>query len=158
MATPQYGVWWWFVCPSRAGRMPIPPPELESALSSPGPAWNDELAAAKSSTALVSWKAANRNPPPVAVFAISAIWVEFGGGRPTPRWLAATVSPSVSQVTMMRVSQSVVRPNQTFDARFNWPSWATAELGASTPVASAIAIGKASSTASGGERPDAGVA
>ena len=40
--TPTYGVWKWFVLPSGAGSTP---PWVVSALSRPGPAWNDELAA-----------------------------------------------------------------------------------------------------------------
>jgi len=45
--------------------MPTPPPRA-SAFNKPGPAWNDELAAASSSTAVVSWKEAKSAPEPAA--------------------------------------------------------------------------------------------
>src|SRR5437879_2123072 len=62
----QYGVWCRFERPSARGRMPTCAPvacsRRASAFSSPGPAWNDELAAASSSRELVSWKSANSDP------------------------------------------------------------------------------------------------
>jgi len=99
----------------------------------------------------VSWNAAKRPPPPVAARATSAIWVESPGGRPTRSFTATAVRPIVSQPTIASVSHRVTRPKCTFPRWSSCPSCATADDGASTPVASAIATGNASSTASGSE-------
>ena len=54
------------------------------------------------------------------------------------------VSPSVSVPTMPSVSHSVMRPKRRRPALSSCPNCAMADDGASTPVASAIATGKAS--------------
>jgi hypothetical protein len=55
--------------------------------------------------------------------------------------------------TTARVSHSVIRPNRIRPLSSSWSSWAIAEDGASMPVASAMATGKARATASAGECP-----
>ena len=49
--------------------------------------------------------------------------------------------------TIARVSQRVSCPKRRFPSLSSCPSWATAEVGASTPVAMAMATGKANTTA-----------
>ncbi len=142
-------MWWRFVLPIHAGRIPTPESESRSAraraLSRPGPAWNDELAAASRSTALAAWKAANSAGLPAAR-ATSPICVLLAGGMPMPSRTASAVIPIVRPPTMSRVSQRVILPKRRRPASSSCPSWAIAEDGASTPVASAMPTGKASIT------------
>jgi hypothetical protein len=139
----------------KAGRIPTPPPRAR-ALSRPGPAWNDELATASSSTALESRNAANSTPRPTAARATCAIQVEPAAGIPTSRRTPAAVMPAVSQTTMPIMSHNVVRPNRTLPALSSYPSCAIADDGASTPVARAMLTGRASSTANAAKCSEAG--
>ncbi len=63
-----------------------------------------------------------------------------------PRRTASAVIPIVRPPTMSRVSQRVTLPNRRRPASSSCPSWAMADDGASTPVASAMPTGKASIT------------
>ena len=96
----------------------------------------------------MTWKAAKSAPSPVAARATSAMVVESAGGIPIRRETASAERPRVRVATMASISQSVMRPKRRRPLSSSWPSWAIAEEGASTPVASAIATGKASSTLS----------
>src|SRR5438128_10030128 len=151
--TPPYGVWYRFATERGRGRIRIVPPPRASAFRSPGPAWNDELAAARSSNAVVSWNAPKRKPEPAAARAVSATCVELDGGMPMCSRAALTVRPLVSHTTIASMSQSVTRPKRRRPRSSSWPSWAIADDGASTPVASAIATGNDKSTASGAPWP-----
>jgi len=73
----------------------------------------EELAAASRSKDVVSWNAANKGPRPTAAWAALAIWVELAGGRPTRRRTATSVSPTVNQITMATMAQTVNRANHT---------------------------------------------
>ena len=84
-----------------------------SALSNPGPAWNDEEAAANRRSALVSWKRANNVPFPAEVLATSAISVLSFAGIPTRSRTARTAIATVSDPSIANVSQSVMRPNRS---------------------------------------------
>ena len=64
-----------------------------------------------------------------------------------PNATASAVRPSVKVPTMPRVSHSVICPKRRRPRWSSCPNWAIAEEGASTPVARAIATGKASETA-----------
>ena len=64
---------------------PSEPVRLAIAFSRPGPAWNDDEAAASSSNDDVSWNSANHAPSPTAGRATSAINVEFSLGSPIRR-------------------------------------------------------------------------
>src|SRR5215212_6132813 len=97
-------------------------PGRASALSSPGPAWNDEAAAASRSRLLDSWKNANRPWPPSAARARLAIWVSSACGMPTLSFTASAVRPMVSPPTITIVSARVPRPNRARPRSPSWPS------------------------------------
>ena len=130
----------------------MPTPALsgwrESALSRPGPAWNEELAAASRRSALAAWKSPKASPLPAAARATSAIWVESAGGMPTSRRTTRAVIAIVSTATIASVSTSVPRAKRRRSSASSCPSCPMAVAGASVPVASAMATGNESRTAS----------
>ena len=104
----------------------------------------------------MAWKRANTVLPDTAR-ATSAIWVLSAGGMPMRRRTASQVMVRVTLPTMASVSHSVSRPKRRRPRSSSWASWAMADEGASTPVASAIATGKAKHTAKIAERWPAAV-
>ena len=118
---------------------PSEPVRLAIAFSRPGPAWNDDEAAASSSNDDVSWNSANHAPSPTAGRATSAINVEFSLGSPIRRVMARATIDTVRVAASTNVSHSVARPKRSRPRSSSCPSCAIADDGASTPVASAIA-------------------